>query len=324
MSKVLLFRISIYFIAGAYTLFFVLLIHYGRWRTERYFAPADPEKIRATENWDVTKPLRFFVFGDSGTGDRFQFAVALAMEERCKTYKPDAILLLGDNIYMTGADSLTDPEWVEKVVRPYSQDCLNHIPMYPVLGNHDYQDKPSMQIAFNQIWPRWQMAHRFYRRDYSRMLRLISFDTIKSDVCFDANKCAMNFLWESLENHEKFDWTIMYGHHPLASAAKRGHSHSGETRGIFMKPFVCQKVDIYLAGHSHHLEVRKPSECQGTWFIQSGGGGAELHKVIEGQKDVSFVASKHGYLEMLITPQTIDLTFFDPENNILYQDQKTQ
>ena len=53
----------------------------------------------------------------------------------------DAIILPGDNIYPCGVKSVDDPRW--SVLQPLIDLGL---PLFPVLGNHDYCGSPDAQI----------------------------------------------------------------------------------------------------------------------------------------------------------------------------------
>src|ERR1044071_6451051 len=79
--------------------------------------------------------LRLALVGDAGLQT---VSVASAIT---KTKPYDAILLLGDNFYPCGVRSATDPKW-------HVVDALTHldIPIYAVLGNHDYCGKPDVQV----------------------------------------------------------------------------------------------------------------------------------------------------------------------------------
>src|SRR5262245_60003455 len=79
--------------------------------------------------------LRFIAVGDTGRGDDGIRAVAAAMKDVCDHRGCDFILLLGDNIYYAGVDSVTDPQWQTKFEEPYAAIDL---PFYAALGNHDY------------------------------------------------------------------------------------------------------------------------------------------------------------------------------------------
>ena len=82
--------------------------------------------------------------GDAGKGNTAQRDVAIAMRDVCAAKGCDFALLLGDNIYDAGVDSVTDAQWQTKFELPYKD--LN-IPFYPTLGNHDNSSDLGEQIG---------------------------------------------------------------------------------------------------------------------------------------------------------------------------------
>src|SRR4051812_24855775 len=80
-----------------------------------------------------TATLRLAVAGDTGEGSEV-LAKAIA---RVHAQSPvDAILLTGDNFYPCGIESASDPRW--NLIRPLTRIG---VPIFPVLGNHDYCGK---------------------------------------------------------------------------------------------------------------------------------------------------------------------------------------
>lgn len=261
--------------------------------------------------------LVFFALGDTGTGEADQFMVAAAMEQRCQELKGlDGILLLGDNIYKTGAESQFDPQWHEKVEKPYGSSCLNSVNMYPVLGNHDYKGgHPGAQIEYSQINPRWKMPHRFFSVKYGSLLKLVAIDTAFPDFCFLPGSCSIDFLRSQIAEPD-VQWKMALTHHPLASASELGFSHSGGFLGAFLKLFACEDLDAWLSGHAHHLEHRKISSCRADLFV-SGGGGADLYDYFQ-QEESQFAKKAHGFLEIHVNQQQMHFQFFDKYGEKLY------
>ena len=80
-----------------------------------------------------TATLRLAVTGDTGEGAA---AVAKAIARVHAAAPVDAILLTGDNFYPCGIGSVDDPRW--SLARPLT---AIGVPVFPVLGNHDYCGK---------------------------------------------------------------------------------------------------------------------------------------------------------------------------------------
>lgn len=111
--------------------------------------------------------LRFAAMGDMGTGGPGQRKVAAVMAERARAEPLHFWLALGDNIYPWGVLSPDDPLWEEKFESVYSDPALQ-VPVYPVLGNHDYLGLPLAQVQRSERSETWSMPDRYYA--FSRFL----------------------------------------------------------------------------------------------------------------------------------------------------------
>ena len=99
-------------------------------------------------------------------------------------------------------------------------------------------------------------------------------------------------------------------HHPLSSASTKKSSHTGHSLwGWVTRSFVCQKADVWLSGHAHHLEHRRLLGCQTDFYI-SGGGGAYLYKPYLDQKESLFVKRDFGFLELSVRRKSYISRFF--------------
>lgn len=262
--------------------------------------------------------LRFLVIGDSGSGGPAQLQVARAMEQRCQQYLSRAILMLGDNFYQHGVESVNDPQWQTKVVEPYGSPCLAQLPFYPVLGNHDYKGNPTAQIEYTLLNPRWYFPNRFYSLRFGDLVRIVAYDSQSFDWCFRSQFCAVDYLLDRV-NQQDVTWTIAMGHHPLRSASvkKDGGQGGGGPRDWLLTPMLCQKTDLYLAGHAHHLEERELLGCRMHMLI-SGGAGADLYP-IEADTESLFARSMHGFAEVELSRQQMIVRFFDVDGTMVYE-----
>jgi len=216
---------------------------------------------------------RFMVIGDMGTGRPDQYRVAAAMAQRAKSDRVDFILTVGDNIYEHGVKSVDDPQWKTKFEDVYSDPALQ-LPMYPTLGNHDHRGNPEAQVEYSQRNKNWKMPAPYYT--FTRTLgdeTTVQYLAIDSDpIKNQAPKAAAQLTWLDEElGKSGARWKIVYGHHPL-------YSHVGEDREkerriliAALEPlFAKHKVDVYLAGHDHTLEMLKP--VKGVNYVITGGG----------------------------------------------------
>ena len=263
---------------------------------------------------------RFFVLGDTGSGDTPQYEVAAAMEKRCRQNDGiDGIWLLGDLFYTAGVKDLEDPQWKQKVEIPYGSPCLQKAPIYPVFGNHDYRGNTEAMIAYSLRNPRWHFPGRSYTVDFGHVVRIVAFDSAFPDFCLSAETCSIDYARQQVAA-SKAAWTLIAAHNPMSSASTLGYSHSGGILGFFMRQLFCGKVDAWFSGHAHHLEHREVAGCNTSLFI-SGGGGGDLYDV-RSEAESRFVRSEHGFLEVELSLSDMAATFYDIHVQRLYEMKK--
>jgi len=256
--------------------------------------------------------VRLLAVGDTGTAGNEQFHVAAAMETVCNRAKDkpfDGILLLGDNFYPSGVASTTDDQWQEKFEKPYGSACLAGLPVYPVLGNHDYRLSPQAQIDYFAVQPRWRMPGRFYSVDFGPVARLVALDTNRFDWCGSSGNCVFDFMKSRLVT-AKGAWRILTGHHPMASSSTHGPAYDGTFFAHTVRGAVCDRADLYLSGHAHQLEHLQFQGCKAD-FVVAGSGGADIGKVRDPGKETKFLKAGHGFVTMELTPSKATVVFHD-------------
>lgn len=241
------------------------------------------------------------------------------MEIRCKEKKSiDGILLLGDNFYMKGVQSASDPLWTDVIERPYSKTCIGKAKIYPILGNHDYKGNPQAQIDYTAASSKWFMPYRFYALNFKDTLRIVAYDSFFPDFCFLSKTCATDFLYKQVKNSPT-TWTLAIAHYPLSSASLKGTNYSGDTLYSRLQRYlVCNHLDGWISGHAHHLEHRKLETCSTELFI-SGGGGGPLEPIHENQAESKFSAVQHGFLEIEVSTHKMNFRFIGKDAKSLYE-----
>lgn len=262
--------------------------------------------------------LRFFALGDTGSGNDNQRAVAAAMEKRCQLgRKPSGILMLGDNFYMDGVESLADPQWQSKIWQPYGAPCLGEVPIYAVLGNHDYKGKPGIQIDMTGKNPRWVMPARNYAVRFGDLLELDMLDSNFVDTCFSAAFCARDFFVSRVKA-PRVRWRMALAHHPVISASGKYSDEVFANYRQKLAPLLCSSTDFYLSGHAHHLEHAKMAECN-THFLVLGGGGADLYPVVPAKTGSLFAKSAHGFADLSVKENEVATTVVGSDGSELYK-----
>lgn len=270
------------------------------------------------------RALRLVALGDTGTGGEAQLRVAAAMEKWCKAQganPADGILLLGDNFYSSGVESVRDPQWQSKFEVPYGSPCLARLPVYPVLGNHDYRLSPQAQIDYSAVQPRWRMPGRFYSVDFGPLARLVAIDTNRVDWCGSAKHCVVDFMNSRLATAPAGAWRILMGHHPMISSSAHGRSYDGTFFSHTIRPRVCEIADLYLSGHSHQMEHLRVEGCE-TDFIVAGTGGGDIGSVKQDRPESLFLGQAFGFVVLEFTSSRMSATFIEESGTVLYKAQR--
>lgn len=184
--------------------------------------------------------LRLALVGDAG----IQTNTMASAITKSKPY--DAIIFLGDNFYPCGVRSATDPKW-------HVLDALTqlNIPIYAVLGNHDYCGKPDAQVNANV--PNWHMP----ARDYILRSPLVDFAMLDTTpYVYGNSKRAEEDLRETFASSTA-TWRIAVGHHVITSSGFHSILPRAEARRMraLLPVLREEKVDAYLDGHDHHEEL---------------------------------------------------------------------
>jgi len=228
---------------------------------------------------DAVRPVRIMVAGDTGTGNEFQYALRDQMAQD----DADLWLHLGDIAYKS-ADYVT---LEQKFFRVY-EDLLDHIPVYPVLGNHDY--KLDGGEAYLDVFHLPENAARIQdsQRYYSFELGSVHF------IALDSNPEALEPLALARSYDDQLSWlerdlasssapfTIAFFHHAPHATLKTseiGHDPASEAVIDMILPLLeAGGVDLVLAGHEHHYERTHPLlnrelDPRGITYVISGAGG---------------------------------------------------
>lgn len=274
--------------------------------------------------------LNFIVMGDWGrNGENYQKEVAAGMGKAAKDLNASFVVATGDNFYPYGVQSTQDHHWIASFENIYTAQSL-HVKWYPVLGNHDYASNPDAQVAYSAISSRWAMPARYYSKTFrvgndSVLMAFIDTDPIEKklrgqaydSVKYVAGAVEQQTLWlENLLANSKAKWKIVVGHHPLYTGGWRKNSEDTKKLKTYLEPiFSKHQVDVYLAGHEHHLEYIKPATGN-THYVISGAASeareAQLHP--DGGK---FVAAVQGFCTFSVTTEKILVQFINHKDQII-------
>jgi len=268
------------------------------------------------ESGKIDQTVRFIAVGDTGAAGGG--AVNAAMASKCQSSGCDFVLLLGDNVYESGASSPTDPQLQAKFAAPFA---AVHAPFYVVLGNHDYGGngagnefaKAQNEVDYTQRSKKWRMPSRYYRLSRENV-DLFALDTNAQMYALDAQQKIDMKTWLAAS---KAEWRIAFGHHPYLSNGT--HGNAGVYDGIpgdpvfggarvktFADDVYCGNADLYLCGHDHSRQWMTDT-CKGTELVVSGAGAKAT--TLPGTNATRFESAALGFMYVTIEGKKLTAEF---------------
>ena len=265
-----------------------------------------------------TQAFRFVAFGDSGMGSEAQAKLAnLMMSQNAKL-----VVHTGDLVYPTGTY-----ERYERLYFEYYRDIMKEAPFYPCPGNHDYYEFHCAPYKSVHSLPSETVTRsdsgRYYSYDWANV-HFISLDSNDSLAEAAQGRGAMlEWLENDLRRTDKF-WRIVYLHHPAYSVG----FHKNEPECEMVRQYIAPILDKYfvplvLNGHEHSYQRTFPmrggkvsSPGDGTVYVTTGGGGADLHEV--SPADYAEVAiSQHHYVSCNVNGGRLQLDAVNTDGQLL-------
>jgi hypothetical protein len=238
--------------------------------------------------------VRFLAFGDMGTGDREQYALARQMTVYHDEFGFDTVLLLGDNIYPDG-----NPKDIPaKFEKPYAELLGRGVKFYASLGNHDVKKGRQAQINY----PNFNMGGRAYY-SFTKANGLVEFFALDS-TNFDV---AQQRWLEGALAGSTATWKLAFFHHPLYSSGRR-HGSSVALRSKLEPLFVRQGVAAVFSGHDHIYERTTPQ--QGVQYFVAGAASGKLRRGDINQRSQFFAAGNDETNSFLALEATRDRLSF--------------
>lgn len=270
----------------------------------------------------------FLVIGDWGrNGMCCQHDVAVEMSFLAKYTNPSFIVSAGDNFYVNGISSPSDPQvdtsWRNVYIRPYT---FLQVPWNIIAGNHDYEGDVSAQISLSKSDKLWSMPDRYYFKTFANDQLFIAFlDTtcmyynatelshFNDDVGVSSEYCdkQVEQLDTELQN-TKAKAKLVIGHHPFLSGSSDARLEQEEQTRLRerLKP-ICIKYGVlaYISGHEHLLEHYVDNGFHS--FIS--GAGSKVRTVSMRRPESVFSLGSHGFLQVALRNDSslLHFRFFD-------------
>ena len=288
------------------------------------------------------KVVRFAAIGDTGKGNTDQRAVAVAMRDVCAARGCDFVLMLGDNIYDSGVDSTSSPEWQTKFEQPYADIDL---PFYAVLGNHDYGGNifgieaggvgnewnlGQIEVDYTQVSTKWKMpaTHYTLKRGHVGFLMLDTNAIMWGNTTYGDQAAWLPTAMQELAGSE---WIFVAGHHPYRSNGEHGNAgnyDAPELLGIpipnpipqlngsevkaFFDDHLAGVGQVYFAGHDHSRQWLDEADMLGGTELIVNGAGATVTSLRDRGNQVFWQdATIPGFLYVTVVDDRFTGEFFD-------------
>ncbi len=274
---------------------------------EKKEEPKDEKKDEKKEE----KPgpvLRFAAVGDTGTGDKYQLAVASQMIAEYERNPFKLVLMLGDNTYRSGSFE----KQIQAVFEvPYAKLIEKGVDFYATLGNHD-----QVTAKDQTNYSKFHMGGKTYY-SFKPEHDLVEFFTFDSTLVVGRGDDKQLEWLEGALKESKARWKIVYCHHPPFSPGKR-HGDNPILEERLVPMLEKYGVRIVMTGHEHFFA--KLREENGVDYIISGSGG----KIHNGgiQPDPRLEAGNdviHQFLSITLTEDLFSYTVIGEEGQTIHQ-----
>lgn len=280
----------------------------GDIRIEAAFTPITP--AAASGN---TGTLRFVAVGDFGKGNANQRLVGDAMQRVCdQSGGCDFAIGLGDNIYGAQPQDSYDNLFETKFEQPFANVRFpfymalgNHDNSLIIDGGGNFNHRGEIQVAYSHRTDRssnkWIMPARYYVHSHPQgaLNPLATFFALDSNPFMSPLDINPDYFFLRYADEQatwlrqalasnRAPWKIAYAHHPYLSNGLHGNAGnydsllpvgpltyrlSGELYRQWLQKHVCGKVDVYVAGHDHDVQLlHSVPECGNTILLLSGAG----------------------------------------------------
>jgi len=206
--------------------------------------------------------IRFVAFGDTRSSPTDFAAVVQAIEEQAP--QPSLLLHVGDFVY----HGRTYSEWGPQFFDP-ARDLIARVPMFPVLGNHEY-------LGTGTLWFKEFFSLPGNEEWYAFTCGCARFIGLNSSVAFGPASDQYQWLVGELASTEftTTPWRFVFLHHPpFTSQERETDPIDTNIRNYLVPLFEQYGVTWVFSGHDHNY---RHSVKSGIHYVVTGGGGAPL------------------------------------------------
>jgi hypothetical protein len=216
-----------------------------------------------------TAPLnKFEPFNFIAVSDTQQMGYGnIWLENLCKKIGQidTSFLTIGGDLTQDGKEQINWDDFFGNIA-----SITNHIPIIPVVGNHDsdLEESNGNAVLLRQYFPISVSANRFY---YSFNYSMVHFSMLDVEWGneLEFNSEQSEWLEQDLTNAQTFPFRIVIMHCPIKDSAFFGNNLFVQNS---IKPLLQHyNVSLVLSGHDHHYEHL---EDDGMHYVTLGSGGS--------------------------------------------------
>lgn len=278
--------------------------------------------------------MKCIVIGDTGTGDKNQYAVANGLTDIIKKEKIKFVLMAGDNFYETGCSDHNDPQFISAFEKPY-KNIPNDIKFYACLGNHCIYNESGKgheaQFEYSRLSSdkNGKFVHPYHFYDFGKkdLFRVFVIDS-NFEVLDDKFKKTQSRITCKKIRESTEPWKILMLHTPITSVGEHGNLDDDSFK--YVKNIIKNGIDLVVSGHDHiGMLASVPVNNKKVYQIISGNGGKPYFKSNKDKHIHPGNIKKHkgellhyntdlGYTMLNITPKNINMTFLNKNNDKLF------
>lgn len=232
---------------------------------------------------------RICVIGDGGWGNESSLAVGQALV----SLECDQVRYLGDLVYPDGIRHADDPLLESRFYAPLQPALDAGIPVYLVLGNHDWKQNADAWQEVARRHPLIHFPHYYYFEQWPDACAF-SLETTWFEKWYYFRRQG-GWLDQAMDTASEHGcrFSLVFAHHPMVSTGS--HGNANEMISLTLRNKLIGRMDMLLGGHDHILSDE--GIYQGTRQLISGS--ASINNDLGPPTDAQqFTRATHGLVTL--------------------------
>lgn len=273
----------------------------------------DPVQLTTvdTERW----PVRIAVIGDTGFGQQITFDLV----EQISSHEPSLVIHTGDIVYRVEENADPAEAFIAKYYMPFAP-VLQRIPVYPVPGNHEYDDAalfeghPYYASAFPPLSDGPPTLEDGFRQYYALELGKLQILFLDTQIFWKEEGAEEQTSWlEGRLRDEAFVNSIVVLHVPPFSSGYHASDGAVVLRE-WVPLFEQHRVPLVLTGHDHNYQ----RICvNGVTYVVSGGGSSVLYSMTDPHPGNEFFAARSHFVLLTVYQDHLELEAISVDGEVI-------